>query len=94
MPVLFTRARHAALPSTVLPADALESLPEWEGYGEPSTDSEALRGALELETAAEAAELVSQAPQAGPKTSKSAASPQAGAPEPKTSAPVGADPKE
>ena len=94
MSVYWTRAHHPELGDVVLPLDAMESLPEWEAVGEPSTDVDALRAELEREqVAASIAALVAEsasahiAPPPAPETS-------APDPEPESLTPTGADPKE
>lgn len=97
MSVFWTRARHAELGDTVLPAAAVESYPGWEAVGEPSTDDVALRRAITADQAADA-ELADLADEIGapppvfpPPT---ASVPKTGADAPESSAPAGADPKE
>jgi hypothetical protein len=98
MTVFWTRARHAELGDTVLPAEAVESYPGWEAVGEPTAEADALHADLERERAVAAAEAEAaqqSAPPAPPAPSTPPATvPKSGTATPETSAPAGADPKE
>ena len=94
MSVYWTRAHHPELGDVVLPLAAMESFPDWEAVGEPSTDDGALRAELEREQAAAAiAALIAEsasanaAPSPAPEASASPAKPE-------SPTPTGADPKE
>lgn len=91
MSVYWTRARHAELGETVLPADAVESYPGWEAVGEPCDDVDSLRAALAKEQAMAAAEAAA-APTPSPAPPPPA--PKTGADKPEPEAPSGADQKE
>lgn len=93
MAVYWTRAHHPELGDVVLPLDAMESYPEWEAVGEPSTDDVALRAELEREQLA--ASLAAETEEPAPATPAAAApAPTKPTTDPKPPAPSGADPKE
>jgi len=94
MSAYWTRARHPELPDVVVPLDAMDSYPEWEAVGEPSTDVDALRAELEREqVAASIAALVAESASAhiAPPQAPEMSAPD---PEPESPTPSGADPKE
>jgi hypothetical protein len=96
MSVYWTRASHPDLPDVVLPAAAMESYPEWEAIGEPSTDVDALRAELEREQVAARMEALIAASAPAPVEPSPAPEPAAPEfdPEPESPTPSGADPKE
>ena len=96
MSVYWTRASHPDLPDVVLPVAAMESYPEWEAIGEPSTDVDALRAELEREQVAARMEALIAASAPAPVEPSPAPEPAAPEfdPEPESPTPSGADPKE